>query len=720
MGTSQSTAAPPTRARTRSADASNPPSSSLPSPMTRASRWSATRFDQHEYSASVINVHTAAFGRHRDHDEVVDLMFRSHAEQHRRSDVSRPTELQDGEKASSAEARCNDPVRDNLVMLPSALDPLGRKIRRITTDVVDSDEQLLLVKRRASAAKAIALQGHQRSVAKDKRRDRAGSRSSSGSFHSRKKSCSAVDAPMTPDDFKYLKVIGVGAWGRVVLVRSRRDGELYAMKVISKRSVAENNLAEKILSERDVLGGTHHHSLVHLHWAFQTQNSLFLVMDYCPGGELSVHLQHAERFSEEVAIFYAAEIVLALEHLHRHGIIYRDLKPENMLLTENGHLKLVDFGISKFGITEATIGATTICGSYEYLAPEVFLNRGYGTAVDWWSFGAVLYEMLTGLPPWYSHNAQIMRKHILHKPLTFPSYVSEEARDLLRRLLCRDPAKRLGSSDGSTEIKSHAFFRNTDWQMVTFREIFPPIQPCSSPSSIENASNFDVEFTRLSIGSIDTSSCNGVYDDEFKEFDFGAPEAPVIEYGYARDIGVRTNAAGISRAEILGTTAIQQQLRCPECKSEYSQMTASLGAKYDNSLVVIKTKPNEIASHSTTEAVCLRRSSLANQVDVALIQRKIDTVFALVDHFRQEWEGESFNMVYRPLVELCRAIRCVIEYKKVSKFERMVEEFARKLTRVMDSGIAFGLVEELRVCLLQAKDQLNVGSDLSLFMRGQL
>jgi hypothetical protein len=225
--------------------------------MTRASRWSATRFDRHEYSASVINAHTAACGRHRDHDEVVDMMLRSHTEQHRRSSGSRSTEPQDAEKAA---ARCNDPVRDNLVMLPSALDPLGRKIRRITTDVVDSDEQLLLVKRRASVAKAIALQGCQQSAAKNKRRDRASSRSSS-SFHLKKKSCSAVDAPMSPDDFTYLKVIGVGAWGRVVLVRNRRDGALYAMKVISKRSVAENNLAEKILSERDVLGGTHHHSL---------------------------------------------------------------------------------------------------------------------------------------------------------------------------------------------------------------------------------------------------------------------------------------------------------------------------------------------------------------------------------------------------------------------------------------------------------------------------
>lgn len=118
------------------------------------------------------------------------------------------------------------------------------------------------------------------------------------------------------------------------------------------------------------------------------------------------------------------------------------------------------------------------------VAPEVFLNRGYGTAVDWWSFGIVLYEMLTGLPPWYSQNAQVMRKRVLNKPLAFPSYVSEEARGLLRGLLHRDPAKRLGSRDGSLEIKRHSFFRSMDWQMVTFREIFPPIQPCASLHSI--------------------------------------------------------------------------------------------------------------------------------------------------------------------------------------------------------------------------------------------
>lgn len=413
----------------------------------------------------------------------------------------------------------HDPLRDNLMMLPSALDPLGRKIRRVTADIVDGEEQLLLVKRRATAAKSIALRSE--SPAKDAVVSDMSCPEST-----------LRNEPMTPQDFEYLKVIGVGGMGRVVLVRNRRDDQLYAMKVVSKSCVRENNLSDNVLSERDVLGGTNHHSLVHLHWAFQTRRSLFLVMDYCPGGELSNHLQAAGRFSEEVAQFYACELVLALEHLHRHGIIYRDLKPENILLTEEGHVKLVDFGLSKFGITEATAGAKTICGSYEYLAPEVFQNKGYGSAVDWWSFGAVLYELLTGLPPWYHENLELMRKRILTKPLKFPSYVSEEARDLLRKLLTLNPAARLGSRDDGSEVRRHLFFRHVDWQMVTFREIFPPIRPCQTDDTIEEATNFDIEFTRISIGSIDSAS--GVFDD-FTGFNFEAPPAPLIEYGYSRD-----------------------------------------------------------------------------------------------------------------------------------------------------------------------------------------
>lgn len=423
---------------------------------------------------------------------------------------------------------------ENLIMLPSKVDPLGRTIRRVTTEIVDADEQLELVKRRASAARSIALHSRDSSVA------RGGENSQ----------LSQENRTVTPKDFEYIKVIGVGGMGRVVLVRNRQDDKLYAMKVVSKSTVLENNLVEKILSERDVLGGTHHHSLVHLHWAFQTKNSLFLVMDYCPGGEISLHLRLAERFTEEVAMFYAAELVLALEHLHRHGIVYRDLKPENILLSEAGHLKLVDFGISKFGITEATKGAKTLCGSYEYLAPEVFERSGYGTAVDWWSLGAVMYELLTGLPPWYSQDWRVMRKRIIDQPLHLPSYLSEEAKDLLRGLLNKNPLDRLGSSGGSVEIKRHHFFRNIDWQMITFREVYPPIRPCESTGSIEDASNFDAEFTRLSIGSVDSSIC-GSYDD-FKGFNFEAPQLNHIEYGYSRDLASKRGSRHLSNSSANG------------------------------------------------------------------------------------------------------------------------------------------------------------------------
>ncbi|GAB9467481.1 Agc protein kinase [Globisporangium polare] len=542
-----------------SAPSSPPPRSHTQ--QQRAARWSASQLDDrvhHHYhhrrgeytSTGVVNARAQVFG-HRDHgDDVYFNLIRarndlSDSESNNSSSSSAHSDTESESSVQQQQQQRDNNKSDNLVMLASTLDPTGRKIRRVTTEVVDADEQLLLVKRRASAAKAIALRNYQQSSSTSSNNSNSSTskRQPRNQWPECDRNNKGALPPVTPADFAYLKVIGVGAWGKVVLVRNRHDAKLYAMKVISKRAVKENNLAEKILSERDVLGGTYHHALVHLHWAFQTKTSLYLVMDYCPGGELSVHLHEAERFSEEVTTFYAAEIVLALEHLHRQGIIYRDLKPENLLLTASGHLKLVDFGISKFGITDATMGATTMCGSYEYLAPEVFVNKEYGTAVDWWSFGVVVYEMLTGLPPWYSQNPHVMRKHILKKPLVFPSYVSEEARDLLRKLLHRDPLRRLGSRDGSAEVKRHAFFRNLDWQMVTFREIFPPIQPCGSPQSIENATNFDVEFTRLSVGSVDASSSQaGSVCDEFTDFNFEAPEAPHIEYGYARDLGVMGSA----------------------------------------------------------------------------------------------------------------------------------------------------------------------------------
>ncbi|KDO29886.1 AGC protein kinase [Saprolegnia parasitica CBS 223.65] len=297
-------------------------------------------------------------------------------------------------------------------------------------------------------------------------------------------------------DFETIKLIGAGSMGKVLLVRKKATGSLYAMKIVSKAGVS----ADQIWSERDVLGGTAHRGLVHLHYAFQSQSSLFLVMEYCPGGELATQIQAFVRFVQPIAMFYAAEIVLALEHLHRHGIAYRDLKPENLLLSADGHVKLVDFGLAKFGILEATRGTKTMCGSFEYLAPEVYEgnNRnGYGTAVDWFALGIVLYEMLTGLPPWYTDEPPTFEQlpSIRAAPLAFPAYVSPSARHLIRNLLVADPSQRLGSGHGALDIKSHPFFATIDWVALSYGELTAPLDPCEDPSCIDDARNFENEYT---------------------------------------------------------------------------------------------------------------------------------------------------------------------------------------------------------------------------------
>ena len=183
-----------------------------------------------------------------------------------------------------------------------------------------------------------------------------------------------------------------------------------------------------------------------LHFAFQSKEKLYFVLDY-QGGELFFHLGKHGRFSERWAKLWAAEIILALEHLHCRGVVYRDLKPENILFDSEGHIKLADFGLSKEGVNDSTEGAHSFCGTPEYLAPEVLNRKGHGTAVDFWSLGMVLYEMLTGLPPWYTKNRRKLFDRLRNAPLRFPPHVSVEARSVLRGLLCREPSERLDAKE---------------------------------------------------------------------------------------------------------------------------------------------------------------------------------------------------------------------------------------------------------------------------------
>merc|ERR1719408_1067569 len=206
-------------------------------------------------------------------------------------------------------------------------------------------------------------------------------------------------APPCLDDFELCKVLGKGSYGKVMLVKHKNAGnQLFAMKMLRKDHVVKRNQVEHTRSERNVLESVNHPFIVSLHYAFQTPKKLYVVLEYCAGGELFFHLSQAGRFSQGRCRFYACEICLALAYLHSLNIIYRDLKPENLLLDADGHAKITDFGLSKEGI-EDNISAKTVCGTPEYLAPEIVEKRGHGRAVDWYSIGALTFEMLTGLPP---------------------------------------------------------------------------------------------------------------------------------------------------------------------------------------------------------------------------------------------------------------------------------------------------------------------------------
>merc|ERR1740123_1701446 len=226
------------------------------------------------------------------------------------------------------------------------------------------------------------------------------------------------------------------------------------MKVLKKENIVKRNQVEHTRTERSVLGYVRHPFVVGLQMAFQTRDKLFFVLDYCAGGELFYHLQRLGKFAEPRARFYTAELVLALAHVHALGVVYRDLKPENVLLDARGHVRLTDFGLSKGGVTLHAKGAHSFCGTPEYLAPEILARRGHGRAVDWWSLGALLYEMLTGLPPFYCRDREKLFEKIRKSDLTYPRHLSIPAVTVLRGLLTRDPKRRLGSGEkDSEEIK---------------------------------------------------------------------------------------------------------------------------------------------------------------------------------------------------------------------------------------------------------------------------
>ncbi|RMB98081.1 hypothetical protein DUI87_25559 [Hirundo rustica rustica] len=324
-----------------------------------------------------------------------------------------------------------------------------------------------------------------------------------------------------PHCFELLRVLGKGGYGKVgpghsggdsVLpdgvpnlprpssqvfqvrkVQGTNTGKIFAMKVLKKAKIACNAKdTAHTRAERNILEAVKHPFIVDLIYAFQTGGKLYLILECLSGGELFMQLEREGIFLEDTACFYLSEITLALGHLHSHGIIYRDLKPENIMLNSQGHIKLTDFGLCKESIHDGAV-THTFCGTIEYMAPEILVRSGHNRAVDWWSLGALMYDMLTGsasptaapsslAPPFTAENRKKTIDKILKGKLVLPPYLTPDARDLLKKFLKRNPSQRVGGGPGdAADVQKQPFFRHINWEDLLARRLDPPFKPCLTP-----------------------------------------------------------------------------------------------------------------------------------------------------------------------------------------------------------------------------------------------
>ena len=295
------------------------------------------------------------------------------------------------------------------------------------------------------------------------------------------------------DDFQIMKVLGRGTFGKVCLVQYKPTKEYYAMKSLKKDVLLDMDQVQSTILEKKILQSLDHPFLVGMVFCFQTEERIYFIMPFIRGGELFQHLRTEKFFKEDKARFYAASMGVALEYLHNHGIVYRDIKPENILIGEDGYLKLIDFGMAK--MLKGNEKAMSFCGTPEYLAPEIITGEGHNRAADWWSYGILLFEMLCGIPPFYCENTERMYDLITNAELRFPKRIqlSENAKDLIKKLLIKKQDKRLGVEKGFEEIKSHPFFQGFDFNALLAKKLEAPFIPVLKDSL--DVGNFDEEFT---------------------------------------------------------------------------------------------------------------------------------------------------------------------------------------------------------------------------------
>ncbi|XP_050674142.1 RAC serine/threonine-protein kinase isoform X1 [Leptidea sinapis] len=323
---------------------------------------------------------------------------------------------------------------------------------------------------------------------------------------------------ITLEKFEFVKVLGKGTFGKVVLSREKGTGKLYAMKILKKNVIIQKDEVAHTITENHVLKKNKHPFLTSLRYSFQTADRVCFVMEYANGGELFFHLSHERFFSEDRTRFYGAEIVSALGYLHARGIIYRDLKLENLLLDKDGHIKIADFGLCKVNITYGRT-TKTFCGTPEYLAPEVLEDADYGPAVDWWGTGVVLYEMACGRLPFYNRDHDRLFALILEEEVRFPRSLSAPCRALLAALLTKEPARRLGAGPADAqEIMHHPFFASINWADLVAKKIPPPFKPQVELDT--DTRYFDSEFTGESVELTPPDAENDLQLDHFPQFSY--------------------------------------------------------------------------------------------------------------------------------------------------------------------------------------------------------
>ncbi|KAM6594197.1 hypothetical protein CsatA_001900 [Cannabis sativa] len=339
------------------------------------------------------------------------------------------------------------------------------------------------------------------------------------------------DVKIGPGDFEIMRVVGKGAFGKVFQVRKKNccsdDGNgngngggdgIYAMKVMRKDTIIKKNHVDYMRAERDILTKVVHPFIVPLRYSFQTKSKLYLILDFVNGGHLFFQLYRQGIFSEDDARFYTAEIVTAVSHLHKCGIVHRDLKPENILMDADGHILLTDFGLAK-EIDESS-RSNSMCGTTEYMAPEILQSKGHNKDADWWSVGILLYEMLTGKPPYTHENRKKLQEKIIKEKMKLPPYLTSEAHSLLKGLLQKEPSRRLGSGpSGGDEIKAHKWFRTINWKKLEAREITPKFKP--EVNGKDCIANFDKCWTVMPL--VDSPASTPTTGEYFQGYTYVAP-----------------------------------------------------------------------------------------------------------------------------------------------------------------------------------------------------